>query len=53
MTHLLVTIVMELVVRSESRQGPGADTVGEENLRGAVDPRARRQQFVPSWRDVV
>lgn len=44
---------MELVVGSESRQGPGADAVGEENLRGTVDPRARRSQFLPSRRDVV
>lgn len=38
----LVAIVMELVVRSEGGQSSGPDAVGEENLRGPVDPWARR-----------
>lgn len=38
----LVAIVMELVVRSESGQSSSSDAVGEENLRGPVDPWARR-----------
>lgn len=44
---------MELVVRAQSRQCPSADTVGEENLRGSVDPWARCEQLLPSGRDVV
>lgn len=44
---------MELVVRAQGGQGAGADTVGEEDLGGAVDPWPGREQFRPSRRHVV
>ena len=44
---------MELVVRTQGRQGPHADTVGKENLGGAVDPGGSLQQLLPLGSDVV
>ena len=44
---------MELVVRPQGRQGPHADTVGKEDLGGAVDPGGSLQQLLPLGSDVV
>ena len=49
---VLDTVVVELVVGPQGRQGPGADGVGEEDLGGRVYPALRVNQLAPVWRDV-
>jgi len=51
--RLPITIMMELVVWSQSGQSTGADAVREEDLGSAVYPRSRIEQLLPSWRHVV
>ena len=36
--NVLVTVMMKLVVRSQSWQGSHTHTVGEEDLRGPINP---------------
>lgn len=45
--------MVEFVVRAQSRQGAGADAVGEEDLRGTVYPGSWAQQLLPARRHVV
>lgn len=49
----LDTIVVELVVRSQGRQGPSANTVGKEDLRSTVNPSFGVGQFGPVWSNVT
>ena len=41
------TVMVELVVAAQGRQGPSADGVGKEDLRGRVDPTFGRVKFWP------
>lgn len=50
---LLVAIVVELVVRTQCRQGSCADAVGEENLRRTIYPGPRPQELFPARRHVI
>ena len=45
--------MVELVVGAEGGERAGADAVGEEDLRGAVDPRTGLEQFVPARRYII
>ena len=45
--------MVELVVRAQCGQRPGANGVGEEDLRGAVDPSLGVAQLAPVRRDVA
>jgi hypothetical protein len=45
--------MVEFVVRPQSRQGAGADAVGEKDLRGTFYPGFWAQQLVPARRHVV
>lgn len=45
--------MVELVVGAEGGQRAGADAVGEEDLRRAVDPRTGLQQFFPARRYII
>jgi len=50
---LLVAVVVELVIGSQRRQGSHADTVGEEDLSGPIDPGCALLKFGPVDMDVV
>ena len=50
--HHLDAVVVELVVGAEGGQGPGADGVREEDLRGGVNPALGGVQLGPVGGDV-
>ena len=47
------TVMVELVVAAQGRQGSHANTVGEEDLSRSVDPRLAVQQLRPVHVHVV
>ena len=49
----LETVMVKLVVRSQSRQGPHPNTVCKEDLRGSINPCRAFKKLAPVYMDII